>query len=103
MQPLEIALLAVSLLMTLFALGAATVGVWVLIRTARVPGLEVEVSKLADLVQTFRSRDARRAPARTKERATDTVAQDADGGVVDMEARKAQVASEFARSGHGRQ
>lgn len=94
---LEIAILVMSFLAILVGLGCAGVGVFVLLRTAAVKGLEVEVAKLADLVKTFRSRDARRQTAPTRERETDTAEEAASSGVVDMEQRKAQVASEFHR------
>jgi len=64
---LEIAILLASFVLILLALGTIGVGVWVLVRTAAIKGLEAQVDSLSDLVQTYRSRATRRAASGKKE------------------------------------
>lgn len=57
---LAIGLIVASLLMTFAGGTASAVGVWVLIRTARVSKLEQELGNLSEMLQKFRNREARR-------------------------------------------
>lgn len=59
MQPLDVVVLVTQLLGILVSLAAAGVGVWVLIRTARVSALESEVADLAGLLRKRQAREAR--------------------------------------------
>jgi len=99
---LELVVIALaSLAMTLAGASATAVGVWVLIRTARVSALEQGVDNLGEMLRSFRNRDARRetrarAPSVTKGAKAPA---DVNDGTepFDVEAKKREIYSAYMR------
>ena len=98
----ELALIAaVCASMILAGAGSIAVGVWVLIRTARVSALEQAVDNLGEMLRSYRNRDARRevrsrAPSKGARQESSDL--DANGTEIsDPEAKKRAIYSDFLR------